>query len=238
MSAEPPERDPLADLVSRSLGTRVESVREEELPGDDGVERRRLRFVSQDAERSVVFERSPRAAAIEAQLLPFLARKTDRVPLLHSRGLPPPHAALGHWVLIEDVLAAPSACDADPADVVRAKLAIERAVEHDEPALRALGVPIDPRELPPALAALPRRLAHGDLRCAAAHRVERGVVITGWARASLGCVVLDVAALARDLATSGREDGAGDVRETYARESGLASARELLALAEAVLSRA
>lgn len=238
MSAELPERDPLADLVSRSLGIHVDSVRAEELPGEDGVERRRLRYLSNGGERSAIFERSPRGATLEAQLLPFLARKTERVPLVHARGLPPPHAALGPWLLMEDVLGAPTACDADPADVVRAKLSVERAVEHDEPALRALGVPLDPRDLPAPLAAVPRRLVHGDLRCAIAHRVDRGVVLAGWARAALGCAVLDIAAFARDLAAAGRESDAGDVRETYARESGFRDGGELLALAEAVLERA
>lgn len=233
MSADLPERDPLADLVSRSVGTRVESVAAEELSSDDGVERKRLRFATKDGDRTVLFERSPRGATLEAQLLPFLARKTDRVPAVHARGLPPPHAALGPWVLIEDVLAAPSACDADPADIVRAKLAIERAVEHDEPALRALGVPVDPRELPAALASAPRRLLHGDLRCAVARRVERGVVIAGWAHASLGYGVLDVASLALDLER--RFVASESVRAAWFDGSGLAAAAPLLDAAIAYL---
>lgn len=237
MSGELPERDPLADLVSRSVGTRIESVAAEELSSDDAVERKRLRFATKVGERTVIFERSPRGATVEAQLLPFLARRTDRVPEVHARGLPPPRAALGPWLLLEDVLAAPTACAGDAADIVRAKLEIERAVERDEPALRGLGVPVDGRDLPPALAALPRRLVHGDLRCAVARRVERGVVLVGWARATLGCAVLDIAALAADLAAARRGADADIVRDTYARESGLAEARELVSLAEAILSR-
>ncbi|HEY6960237.1 MAG TPA: hypothetical protein VI814_15560 [Candidatus Limnocylindria bacterium] len=218
MSDELPERDPLADLVSRSVGVRVESVVAEELPADDAIERRRLRYRTSDGERTAIFERAPRGVTLAAQLLPFLARKSDRVPLVHARGLPPPHAALGPWVLFEDVLGAPTACDGDPADVVRAKLAIERSVADDEPALRALGVRADGRGLPPVLAALPRVLVHGDLRCATARRVERGVVIAGWSAAFLGCGALDVASLVLDLERAGRSTEA--VRAAYAAASG------------------
>ena len=235
MSEELPERDPLADLVSRSLGARVESVVAEALPADEGRERKRLRYMTSDGERTVVFERGPRGMTLEAQLLPFLARKSDRVPVVHARGLPPPHAALGPWVLVEDVLDAPSACEADPADVLRAKVAIERAVEHDEPALRALGVPVDPRELPGPLAALPLRLVHGDLRCATARRVGRGVVVTGWSRASLGCAALDVASLVLDLERSGRSTDV--VRRVYLAESGVENADGMLAAAVDLVRR-
>lgn len=234
MSApEVPERDPLADLVSRSLGTRVESVEAEDLAATDSVERRRLRFVTREGSTTVLFERSPAGMTLEAQLLPFLARKTDRVPAVHARGLPPPHAKLGPWVLIEDVLAAPAACDGDPVEIVTAKLAIERAVAGDEPALRGLGVPRDDRPLPPELAAVPRALVHGDLGCTVARRVARGVVITAWSRATIGCAVLDVAALALELARAGRADDARRVREAYTTASGLAA--RLVEVAERVL---
>src|SRR6185503_8689483 len=94
VSGELPERDPLADLVSRSIGARVPSVDVELLPAPEGVERKRLRFNTATGSSSAIFERVPRGETVEAQLLPFLARKTDRVPSVHSRGLPPPHASL------------------------------------------------------------------------------------------------------------------------------------------------
>ena len=225
MTDDIPERDPLADLVSRSVGQRVPSVDVEVLPTAAG-ERKRLRFRTAAGDSSAIFDRAPRGDTTEAQLLPFLARKTDRVPSVHSRGIPPPHVALGPWVLVEDVYAGASACD-DPLGIVRAKLAIERAVVQDLPALKALGV----RELtglPEPLASAPRVLVHGDLVCANAVRVARGVVLLGWRHAALGPGVLDVARLAQDLERAGRTAEAHAVREVYAMESGLPNALELM----------
>ncbi len=225
MTDDIPERDPLADLVSRSVGQRVPSVDVEVLPTGAG-ERKRLRFRTAAGDASAIFDRAPRGEATEAQLLPFLARKTDRVPSVHSRGIPPPHVALGPWVLIEDVYAGASACD-DPLDIVRAKLAIERAVAQDLPALKALGV----RELaglPEPLASAPRVLVHGDLVCANAVRVARGVVLLGWRHAALGPGALDVARLARDLERAGRKADAKAVRDLYVSESGVPNALELM----------
>ena len=207
-----PERDPLADLISRSIGIRVPSVEAEVLPSEDGVERKRLRFATATGSSTAIFERLPRGEATEAQLLPFLARKTDRVPALHARGLPPPHASLGPWVLIEDVYAGTLACDGDAVEIIEAKLAIEVAVAKDLPALRALGLRDDTRALPPSLAAAPRTLVHGDLVCANARRVSRGVVLVGWRRAFLGAAVLDAAGLALDLERAGRSKDASAVR--------------------------
>jgi hypothetical protein len=207
-----PERDPLADLVSRSIGQHVPSVEAEPLASEDGIERKRLRFATNSGSSTAIFERLPRGEATEAQLLPFLARKTDRVPSLYSRGLPPPHASLGPWVLIEDVYAGALACDGDPVEIIEAKLAIEAAVAKDLPALRALGLRDDARPLPPALAAAPRVLLHGALTCANARRVSRGVVLIGWRRASLGPAVLDAATLALDLERAGRSKDASAVR--------------------------
>ncbi len=219
MSGDLPERDPLADLVSRSVGARVDAVSVEELPSDDGVERKRLRYATSAGLMSAIFERSPKAVTIEAQLLPFLARKTDRVPAVHSRGLPPPHASLGSWVLLEDVLAAPFACDGDPVDVLRAKLAIERATSADAPALRALGLRPSSDDLG-ALTSAPLGLVHGALVCANARRVERGVVLVGWAHAFLGPTVLDAARLIADLKARGDDAAATRVRSVFVRESG------------------
>ncbi len=211
-----PERDPLADLVSRSVGGRVASVEVEELAAT-GVERRRLRFERAGAPTSAIFERAAPNVTLEAKLLPFLARKTDRVPAVYSRGLPPPHARLGPWLLLEDVLAGDDACD-DPAAIVRAKLAVERAVARDVPALRALG--LRERELPPALASAPIGLVHGALTCANARRAERGVVIIGWSRAFLGPAVIDAATLAKDLAGRGDRRAAEHVRDLYVDATG------------------
>ena len=167
-----PERDPLADLVSRSVGARIESVAVELLANADGIERKRLRYDTSAGPKTAIFERSPRGVTLEAQLLPFLARKTPHVPQVYSRGLPPPHAALGPWLLLEDVLAAP--IEDDHAAIVRAKRAIEAAVATDIPALRAVGLRGDG----PAL-------VHGALD-GNARRTDRGVVIVGWAGAHLG----------------------------------------------------
>jgi hypothetical protein len=168
-----PERDPLADLVSRSVGARIESVVAEELPNQDGIERKRLRYTTSDGPKTAIFERSARGVTLEAQLLPFLARKTAHVPVVYARGLPPPHASLGPWLLLEDVLDAP--LETDAAEIVAAKRAIEAAVKDDVPALRALGVRGDGTAL-----------VHGSLTRDKARRTSRGVVIVGWARAHLG----------------------------------------------------
>lgn len=232
MTDELPERDPLADLVSRSIGMRVPSVEAEIIASEVGVERKRLRFTTTAGASTAIFERLPRGEVTEAQLLPFLARKTDRVPKLHSRGLPPAHASLGPWVLIEDVYAGALACDGDPVEIVEAKRAIEAAIAKDLPALRALGLRDDPRPLPPSLAQAPRTLVHGQLGCANARRLARGVVLVGWRRAFLGAAILDPAALALDLDRAGRAKDASAVR--HAATAGGDAA--LLAEAERFLS--
>ena len=225
-----PERDPLADLVSRSVGARIDAVAVEELDGDAGVERKRLRYTTTAGPTSVIFERRPKGATLEAQLLPFLARKTVHVPRVHARGLPPPHVSLGPWVLMEDVLAAPPGCDGDPADILRAKLAIERAVATDQPALRALGVPEHRGE--GALSSAPIGLVHGALICASAHRSERGVVIVDWSHAFLGPTVLDAASLIADLRRRGDTAAAAGVHDEFIQGAGDPNAEADLAIAE------
>jgi hypothetical protein len=173
-----PDRDPLADLVSRSVGARVEAVEVEVLPASPGVERKRLRFDTGHGATSAIFERRPRGEILEAQLLPFLARKTDRVPRVYSRGLPPPHASLGPWLLLEDVFQGPAEDDVEV--ILQTMRAIERAVASDLPALRALGVPGSGSVL-----------VHGALTREKARRIERGVVIVGWASAYLGAATDD-----------------------------------------------
>jgi hypothetical protein len=225
------ERDPLADLVSRSVGRRVETVAVEALPPREGTERKRLRYDTNAGPSAAIFERAPRGVTLEAQLLPFLARKTDRVPIVHARGIPPAHVTLGPWVLMEDVFDAPMACDGDVRDIVRAKLAIEHAVAKDLPALRALGVGEYPKVIA-ALAPAPRGLMHGDLSCTNARRLARGVVLTSWGRAAIGPTVIDAAHFARELERAGRHSDAEAVRETWTTEAVVAGAAGLWTAAE------
>lgn|GEM_PF-2540099 len=226
--------DPLASLVARSVGGDVQGVRAEELPDEDGIERKRLQFTRDGKSATVLFERSPRGVLVEAQLVPFLARKTQHVPRVHSRGIPPPHASLGPWLLLEDVSEAAGAWEGDAAEVVRAKIAIERAIGADGPALRALGVPVrtpidiarerggdaNVEAAARELAAWPVALVHGDLTLERARRAARGVVITRWARAHLGCALLDAVRLAADLRARGRARDADAVIDLYFSESG------------------
>jgi len=226
--------DPLGALVARSVGGDVQGVRAEELDSADGIERKRLHFTREGRETSVLFERSARGALVEAQLLPFLARKTDRVPRVHSRGIPPAHVSLGPWLLLEDLGDAPDACGDDVGEIVRAKVAIERAVAADGPALRALGVPVrtppdvvreaggdtNAEDAARELTAWPVSLVHGDLTCAHARRADRGVVLVRWSAAHLGCGLLDAVRLAADLRARGRPADADAVIDLYVAESG------------------
>ncbi len=226
--------DPLGSLVARSVGGEVRGVRSEDLAVEEGIERKRLHFTRDGRETTVLFERSARGAALEVQLLPFLARKTGHVPRVHSRGVPPPHVVLGPWLLLEDLSEAPAACAGDATDIVRAKIGIERAVAADGPALRALGIqvrtPLDvvreksgdasAEEAARALSAWPIALVHGDLTCARARRTDRGVVLVRWAGAHLGCALLDAVRLAADLREQGRARDADAVVDLYVQESG------------------
>ena len=217
---EPGASDPLASLVGRSLGIEVSDVRSEVLRRDADVELERVRFAASGKQRSLVLKRVPQERDLEAHLLPFLARKSREVPRVHARGIPPPQVPAKRWLLLEDTAGTPGACDVDPREIVAAKHAIERAVERDAPALRALGVP----ELPPAaLAAIAERagappelvadareaasrleswpagLVHGDLSCANAALVGGRVLIGEWRWAYLGCTLLDVVRLTDSL---------------------------------------
>ena len=244
--------DPLAAIVSRALGVEVRDAASEKLAAADGVDAERVRFTTEGAARSLVFERLAPRHALEAQLLPFLARKTDRVPVVHARGIPRPVAPAPPWVLVEDVSDAVSACGGDPAAIVEAKVEIERAVSADAPALRALGVPERPpraiaeeiaavandadadeaRESARRLAKWPTALVHGDLMCAHALRIERGVVLTRWGRAYLGCALLDVVRLVAELV--GQDDAVRGIglSRTYAELLGIVLPTEVLRAAE------
>jgi len=195
----PPEdaSDPLRAFISRSLRSEVTDVSEVIVRDTTAGEIDRVSFTQDGVRRSLVISRVPHTAALEVRLLPHLARKSPHVPRVHARGIPPATASGWPWLLIEDLLDAPGA-GADPVAIVRAKAAIERSVAADGPALVALGVPRRPAA--GALAGWPETLVHGALRGTVAVRAERGIVLTGWRDAFLGCGLLDVASLASDAA--------------------------------------
>jgi hypothetical protein len=244
---------PLAALVSRALGAEVADVTSEPL----GEGRERVRFRVAGEARTLVFERHADTAALEVQLLPFLARKSAHVPVVHARGIPPRTVTAPQWVLVEDLTAAPSACDTHPVSILEAKIAVEAATARDGPALRALGVPERPPEriaeaiadatsaLPDAVAIAaeareaarrlgkwPVALVHGELDCAAAVIAERGVVIRGWRRAHLGCALLDVVRLVTDVVGRGEAVLGIGLTRTYAERLGLVLPTEVLRGAE------
>ena len=193
MSDERPP-DPLTSFIGRSLRALVSEVSEEIVQDTTEAEIDRVRFTQDGERRSLVVKRVPPHTSLEVKLLPHLARKSDRVPTVYARGIPPVTVAAWPWLLIEDLLAAQPACD-ELDGIVRAQVAVEQAVLADGPALGALGVPRMQTRGP--LAAWPEVLVHGALRCAYAVHTVRGIVITEWRHASLGCGLLDVVRLAR-----------------------------------------
>ncbi|HLZ47191.1 MAG TPA: hypothetical protein VKR80_00910 [Candidatus Limnocylindria bacterium] len=219
--------DPLTAFISRSLRAEVSDVREEILQDTTDAELDRVHFTQDGAARTLIVKRVPPHASLEVKLLPHLARKTDRVPAVFARGIPPVTVPAWPWLLIEDLLDAPAATDL--AEIVRAKVAVERAVAADGPALVALGVPRIARR--GALAAWPEVLVHGALGGRNAVSADRGVVLAEWRQASLGAGLVDVARLARD-----RQVPAGGLAELYARETGVALSAEALGAAEELVS--
>ncbi len=244
-------------MLSRALGTEVTDARSEVLGARGGAELERVRFAANGTERSLVFERLAPRNALEAQLVPFLARKTDRVPVVHARGIPRPVAPAPPWLLVEDLVDAPSACDVDPVRIVEAKIAVEQAVAGDTPALRALGVlerspsaiaediaaavASDPegaeiageaRESARRLAKWPTALVHGDLGCANAVTTGRGVVLRRWGSAHLGCALLDIVRLVGDIV--GRDEAVRGIglSRTYAERLDVVLPTEVLRGAE------
>lgn len=196
--------DPLTSFIGRSLRAEVSEVSEEIVQDTTEAEIDRVRFTQDGERRSLIVKRVPPHTSLEVKLLPHLARKSDRVPAVYARGIPPVTVAAWPWLLIEDLLDAPPACDDLPA-IVRAKVAIEQAVRADAPALGALGVPrMGQLARAGPLADWPEVLVHGALRCAYAVRTVRGIVITEWRHASLGCGLLDVVRLARDAGVDPR----------------------------------
>jgi hypothetical protein len=201
--------DPLTTFIARSLRADVTDVREEIIQDTTEAELDRVHFTQDGARRTLVVKRVPQHASLEVKVLPHLARKTDRVPAVHARGIPPATAAGWPWLLIEDLLDAPGADDLEA--IVRAKVAVEHAVAADGPALVALGVPRIARRGP--LAEWPEVLVHGDLTRTHAVLTDRGVVLTEWRHASLGSGLTDIVRLARDAAVPVRP-----LAELYARE--------------------
>ena len=249
-------QDPLTAFVARSLRADVTDVRSEVVAKNMTLELERIRFRQAGEERSLVVKRVPPSDALEVQLLPLLARKTDRVPLVRSRGIPPPAVPAWPWVLTEDLLDAQSACHEDPRAIVRAKAKIERSVAGDVPALRALGVPtIPPQELvervseraavdrpldaearaaATALATLPAVLCHGELVCANARLAGRGVVIIEWRRAHIGCGLLDIAQLAADASVFADREVGASLFALYGELLGIALTKDLIRAAETI----
>ena len=243
-------QDPLTSFVARSLRADVTDVRSELVAKNALMEVERIRFSQEGVERSLALKRVPPDDSLEVQLLPFLARKTDRVPRVHSRGVPPPAVPAWPWVMTEDVLDTTSACHEDPRAIVLTKVAIERAVAADGPALNALGVntlrPIDlveravdraatdrpldveARAAATELAHLPTVLCHGELACTHARITPRGVIIVEWRRAYLGCGLLDIAQLSDDVRQFTGEDPRDKLFAYYGELTGNTVSEEML----------
>jgi hypothetical protein len=218
--------DPLTSFISRSLRTEVTEVSEEIIQDTTEAELDRVHFTQAGARRTLIVKRVPTHDSLEVRLLPHLARKTDRVPVVHARGIPPTTVAAWPWLLIEDLVDAPGAQDLEA--IVRAKVAVERAVARDGPALVALGVPRIARR--GSLAEWPEVLVHGALTSATAVQADRGIVLTEWRRASLGSGLTDVVRLARAAGVPARP-----LAELYAAESGVALTDEALRVSEELL---
>src|SRR5437773_3214877 len=186
--------DPLTSFIARSLRAEVSDVSDEVLWRTADAELERVHFTQDGARRTLIVKRVPPDRSLEVRLLPHLARKTDRVPGVHARGIPPTTVPAWPWLLIEDLLDAPRVEDLE--GIVRAKIAVERAVAADGPALVALGVPRIARR--GALAEWPEVLVHGALGRANSALTDRGVVVMEWRLASLGSGLTDVVRLARD----------------------------------------
>ncbi len=242
-------RDPLTSFVARSLRGDVSDVRSELVAKNALMEVERIRFSQAGVERSLALKRVPPEDSLEVQLLPFLARKTDRVPRVLSRGIPPPGVPAWPWVMTEDVLETTSACHEDPRAIVLTKVAIERAVAADGPALNALGVrtmtpadlveraveraatdrPVDTeaRAAATMLSHLPTVLCHGELACTHTRLTPRGVVIVEWRRAYLGCGLLDIAQLTDDVRLFSGDDSGEKLFGYYGELTGFTVSTEM-----------
>lgn len=246
-----PEREPspLAALVSRALGREVEAVGSVAL--DPATVR--LSFAVDGRPRTLLLERFPPGDALPVRLLPFLARKSDRVPAVHARGEPHVPAA-PRWLLREDTSGWASACARDPRAVIDAKVDLERSVARDGPALASLGVPArtpadiveeialvaphlelaDARTAARWLRRWPAVLCHGRLVCGAAVDGARGVVLVGWRKAHTGCGLLDAVRLAADLARGGDAILGVDLPKQYAEAVDITLSSQVLRGAELI----
>lgn len=242
-------QDPLTAFIARSLRADVSDVRSELVAKNALMEVERIRFSQDGVERSLALKRVPQEDSLEVQLLPFLARKTDRVPQVLSRGIPPPAVPAWPWVMTEDVLDTTSACHEDSRAIVLTKVAIERGVATDGPALKALGVktmspvelveralaraatdrPLDAeaRAAATALAHMPVVLCHGELACTHARMTARGVVIVEWRRAYLGCGLLDIAQLTEDVRQFSGEDPGDKLFGYYGELTGVTISKDI-----------
>jgi len=242
-------QDPLTAFVARSLRADVTDVRSELVAKNALMEVERIRFSQEGVARSLALKRVPPDDSLEVQLLPFLARKTDRVPRVLSRGIPPSAVPAWPWVMTEDVLDTTSACHEDPRAIVLTKVAVERAVAPDGPALNALGVktmtpvqlveraaeraatdrPVDveARAAATALAHLPVVLCHGELACTHTRLTARGVIIVEWRRAYLGCGLLDIAQLTDDVRVFSGDDPGEKLFEFYGELTGNTVTKEM-----------
>ena len=242
-------QDPLTAFVARSLRADVTDVRSELVAKNALMEVERIRFSQEGVARSLALKRVPPDDSLEVQLLPFLARKTDRVPRVLSRGIPPSAVPAWPWVMTEDVLDTTSACHEDPRAIVLTKVAVERAVAPDGPALNALGVktmtpvqlveraaeraatdrPVDveARAAATALAHLPIVLCHGELACTHTRLTARGVIIVEWRRAYMGCGLMDIAQLTDDVRVFSGDDPGEKLFEFYGELTGNTVTKEM-----------
>ena len=214
-------QDPLTSFVARSLRADVSDVRSELVAKNALMEVERIRFSQEGVDRSLALKRVPPADSLEVQLLPFLARKTDRVPRVLSRGIPPPAVPAWPWVMTEDVLDTTSACHEHPRAIVLTKVAIERAAT-DRP------VDAEARAAAAALSHLPTVLCHGELACTHARLTARGVILVEWRRAYLGCGLLDIAQLSDDMRLFTGEDLGDRLFEYYGELTGNAVTKDML----------
>jgi hypothetical protein len=218
--------DPLTSFISRSVRADVTDVSEVILQDTTEAEIDRVSFTQAGVRRTLVVKRVPPHSSLEVKLLPHLARKSDRVPVVHARGIPPTTVAAWPWLLIEDLIDAPAAEDLEA--IVRAKVALERAVAADGPALVALGVPRMARR--GELADWPEVIVHGALGRPNAVRTDRGVVLIEWRHASLGSGLTDIVRLARDAGVPARP-----LAELYGSEVDRVLTDEALRAAEELL---
>jgi hypothetical protein len=242
-------QDPLTAFVARSLRSEVSDVRSELVTKNALMEVERIRFTQDGVERSIALKRVPVDDSLEVRLLPVLARKTDRVPRVLSRGVPPAAVPAWPWVMTEDLLDTTSACHEDARAIVLTKVAIERAVAADGPALKAVGVKtITPSELVEraleraatdrpldaeargaalVLSSLPTVLCHGELACTHARQTARGVILMEWRRAYLGCGLLDIAQLTDDVRQFTGKSPGDKLFEYYGELTGMTVTKEV-----------